>query len=150
MQLKMVYTDVLSCWKKKITFASLCCGVCEPQCYTSTCAGYVSWYVLMITCPFVWKVNQQFLGNVSNLAQTSSSFTCKVLMCLEQTYQDIFVWIYSSTSYGSVFSTHIIQETHDNAIAFPLQLRTSQTQPCKHLHERLGSGSLVNHPGSMQ
>ena len=69
-------------------------------------------------------------------------------MCLEQTYQDIYVWIYSDT-YGSVFSTHIIQETH-NAVAFPLQPRTSQTQPCKHLHEKLGSGSLVNHPGSMQ
>jgi len=101
-------------------------------------------------CPFVWKLNQQFLGNVSNLAQTSPSFTCKVLMCLEQTYEDIFVWIYSDISYGSVFSTHNIQETHDNAIAFPLQLRTSQTQPCKHLHDRLGSGSLVNHPDSMQ
>jgi hypothetical protein len=26
--------------EKKLTFASLCCGVCEPQCYTPTCASY--------------------------------------------------------------------------------------------------------------
>ena len=108
------------------------------------------WYVLMMTCPLVWKLNQQFLENVSNLAQISSSFTCKFLLCLEHTYQEIFVQIYSDTSYGSVFSIDIIQETHDTAIAFPLEPRTSQTQPCKHLHERLCSGSLVNQPGSMQ
>lgn len=69
----------------------------------------------------LWKVKQQFLGNVSNLAQISSSFTCKFFMCLEQTYQEIFVWIYRVTSYGSVFSIYIIQKTHDNATAFPLR-----------------------------
>jgi len=86
--------------KKKFAFASLYCGVCEPQCYTPTCASHVSWYVLMTTCPFVWKLNQQFLENVSNLAHSSSRFTCKVLMCLKQTYQEIclnlqwhFLWI---------------------------------------------------------
>lgn len=141
-------TDALSSWKK-FTFASLYCGVCEPQCYTPTCASYVAimcwwWYPHML-----WKLNQQCLENVSNLAQITSSFTCKFLMCLEQTYQEIFVWIYNDTSYGSVFSIHIIQETGDNVTAFPQQPRTSQTQSCKHLHERLGSGSLVNQPGSM-
>ena len=34
----MVCTDAVS----QIHFSSLCCGICEPQCYTPTCASYVA------------------------------------------------------------------------------------------------------------